>query len=94
MIGGPTVGPIGMMDMVGMKTAYDVLAHWGRENDDAQMTANAEYIKERFLDKGDLGIPTGKGYYDYPNPAYSEPDFLAIPDLSAVPGLVSLIAAD
>ncbi|RNL62726.1 3-hydroxyacyl-CoA dehydrogenase [Nocardioides marmoriginsengisoli] len=94
MIGGPAVGPLGMMDMVGMKTAYDVLAHWGRENDDVQMTANAAYIKERFLDKGDLGVPTGKGYYDYPSPAYAEPGFLAIPDPSAVPGLVALIAAD
>lgn len=94
MIGGPAVGPLGMMDMVGMKTVYDVLSYWGRENDDMQMTANAEYVKERFLDKGDLGVPTGKGYYDYPEPAYTRPDFLAIPDLSDVPGLVSLMAAE
>jgi 3-hydroxyacyl-CoA dehydrogenase len=94
MIGGRTIGPLGMLDMVGMKTVYDVLAYWGNENGDAQMLANAAYVKERFLDKGDLGVLTGKGYYDYPAPAYSEPDFLSIPDLSDVPGIVALIEAE
>lgn len=94
MIGGPPVGPLGMMDMVGMKTVYDVLAYWGRENSDEQMSANAAYVKERFLDKGDLGVPTGRGYYRYPNPAYTDPKFLATPDLSAVPELVALMTAE
>ncbi|WP_051174934.1 3-hydroxyacyl-CoA dehydrogenase family protein [Nocardia exalbida] len=29
MFGGGTVGPLGLVDMVGMKTAYDVLSYWG-----------------------------------------------------------------
>lgn len=92
MIGGRTIGPLGLMDMVGMKTSYDVLAHWGKELDDAQMSANAEYIKERFLDKGLLGVPTNEGYYTYPDPAYARPGFLDLPDISVVPDLVSLIS--
>lgn len=92
MIGGRTIGPLGLMDMVGMKTSYDVLAHWGKELDDAQMRANAEYIKERFLDKGLLGVPTNEGYYTYPDPAYARPGFLDLPDISVVPDLVSMMS--
>ncbi|MDW8803305.1 3-hydroxyacyl-CoA dehydrogenase [Streptomyces scabiei] len=88
---GAKFGPLGMMDMIGMKTVYDVLSHWGRENDDAQMSANAAYVKENFLDRGRLGVQTGRGYYDYPDPAYQRPGFLDVPDISAVPDLVSLI---
>ncbi|WP_182379392.1 3-hydroxyacyl-CoA dehydrogenase [Nocardioides sp. WS12] len=89
MIGGRAVGPLGMMDMVGMKTSYDVLALWGKELGDAQMSANADYIKERFLDKGLLGVPTGEGYYTYPEPAYAHPGFLDIPDIADLPDFVA-----
>ena len=88
-IGGRTIGPLGLLDMVGMKTAYDVLALWGKELGDAQMLANAEYVKERFLDKGLLGVQTGEGYYEYPDPAYARPGFLTVPDITDVADLVS-----
>jgi 3-hydroxybutyryl-CoA dehydrogenase len=92
MIGGTSVGPLGMMDMVGMKTVYDVLSYWGRKNGDAQMSANADYVKKNFLDHGWLGLQTGKGYYDYPDPAFQRPGFLDVPDISVVPDLVSLMS--
>ncbi|MFE2491554.1 3-hydroxyacyl-CoA dehydrogenase [Streptomyces mirabilis] len=89
---GAKFGPLGMMDMIGMKTAHDVLSHWGRESGDAQMSANADYIKTNFLDRGRLGVQTGSGYYDYPDPAYRRPGFLDVPDISVVADLVSLMA--
>ncbi|RYF59098.1 MAG: 3-hydroxyacyl-CoA dehydrogenase [Comamonadaceae bacterium] len=92
MIGGRSIGPLGMLDMVGMKTVHDVLTHWGRELKDAQMLANADYVKERFVDKGLLGVQTSEGYYTYPDPAYARPEFLAVPDISEVPHLVSLMS--
>jgi 3-hydroxyacyl-CoA dehydrogenase len=46
MVIGAPVGPLGLIDMIGMNTAYNVLSHWGRENGDAQMSANADYLKE------------------------------------------------
>jgi 3-hydroxybutyryl-CoA dehydrogenase len=85
---GCAMGPCGLLDMVGMKTAYDVSSHWGTLNNDAQMLRNAAYVKERFLDKGLQGLMGGEGFYKYPNPAYAAPDFLAVPDTSVVPGLV------
>lgn len=85
---GCKVGPCGFVDMVGMKTAYDVSAYWGGVNNDQQMLGNAAYLKEHFLDKGLQGRIGGKGFYDYPNPAFEQPDFLAVPDASVVPDLV------
>ncbi|MFD0441321.1 3-hydroxyacyl-CoA dehydrogenase [Streptomyces chartreusis] len=94
LVNGARFGPMGMFDMIGMKTAYDVLAYWGGQTGDTQMSANAAYLKEHFLDNGLLGMHTGKGYYEYPDPAYQQPDFLAVPGLSAVPSIVSLILPD
>lgn len=82
-------GPCGMVDIVGMKTAYDVSQYWGTVNNDAQMLKNAAYVREHFLDKGLQGMMGGEGFYKYPNPAYAAPDFLAVPDASVVPGLVT-----
>ena len=71
-----------MIDVVGMKTAYDVLNYWGEANGDEQMSANAHYIDENFLSKGLMGLQTGQGYYSYPDPSYAAPDFLDVPDVS------------
>ena len=48
-----------------------------------------EYIKEHFLDTGRTGLLAGKGYYEYPNPTFQQPDFLDIPEMSAVPALAA-----
>jgi 3-hydroxyacyl-CoA dehydrogenase len=92
MVVGASMGPMGLIDMVGMNTAYNVMAHWGRENGDAQTLANADYLKTNFLDKGLLGRQTGKGYYEYPGPAFERADFLDVPDISVVSQIVSLIS--
>ncbi|WP_415977266.1 3-hydroxyacyl-CoA dehydrogenase [Rhodococcus sp. 077-4] len=85
------IGPFGMLDQVNMKTAFDILAYWGEVRDDRQMTANAQWIKENLIDKGRHGAQSGAGYYTWPEPAFMAPDFLAIPDISKVPEIVSLL---
>jgi 3-hydroxybutyryl-CoA dehydrogenase len=84
-------GPCGVMDIIGMKTCYDVMNYWGNETQDAQLLSNAAYIKKHFLDQGKLGLQTGEGYYSYPNPAYQQPGFLDVPGLDAVEELVALV---
>ena len=74
---GVKVGPFGVMDMIGMQTMYNVDKLWGEKLGDEAMLARAEYIKENYIDKGKMGISTGEGFYEYPNPAYEEPDFLS-----------------
>jgi len=88
---GAKFGPMGMIDVVGMNTAHTIMSHLAAETNDAQMIANANYLKEHFLDHGHLGLSTGKGYYEYPNPAYEHPEFMSVPDISAVPDIVSQI---
>jgi 3-hydroxyacyl-CoA dehydrogenase len=75
-------GPCGSIDIVGMRTAYNILSHWGNEHNDQQMLANAQYIKEHFIDKGKLGMQSGEGYYRYPNPSYQADGCLDVPDIS------------
>lgn len=88
---GAAVGPLGMIDVVGMQTAYNVLMHWGNEDNDEQMLKNADYIQSHFIDKGLMGLPSGQGYYSYPNPTYQDEGFLDVPDISCVPALVAKV---
>jgi 3-hydroxyacyl-CoA dehydrogenase len=88
---GAAIGPMGLIDVVGMQTAYNVLQHWGSENGDEQMLKNAQYIQSHFIDKGLMGLPTGQGYYSYPNPVFQNEDFLDVPDISCVPELVAKV---
>ena len=79
---GCSLGPCGIIDVVGMNSAYNILSYWANEKKDEQMLRNAQYVKENLLDKGLMGLQTGEGYYKYPNPSYQAPDFLDVPDVS------------
>lgn len=92
MHGGAQNGPFGTIDIIGMRTAYNILDYWGKENGDDQMLANAAYIKEHFVDKGLLGLQTGQGYYSYPDPAYRKAGFLDVPDISSANEISSMAA--
>lgn len=87
---GCSMGPMGMLDMIGLKTAYDISQYWGTVHKSEQMLNNAVYIKERFLDKGLQGALGGQGYYSYPNPAYADPSFLQVPDYTQVAEIARL----
>lgn len=85
---GTLMGPCGAIDMVGMKTSYDVLMYWGTTNKDEQMLRNAAYIKSNFIDQGKMGMQAGQGYYRYPEPAYGHADFLKVPGPESVADIV------
>jgi 3-hydroxybutyryl-CoA dehydrogenase len=36
---------------------------------------NVEFVK-KYVDRGELGQKTRKGFYTYPNPSFAAPDFL------------------
>ena len=71
------MGPFGTLDMIGLKTAYDITAYWAAKTGDRQSMKNAAYLKESFVDRGKLGLATGEGFYRYPDPAFREPGFLS-----------------
>jgi 3-hydroxybutyryl-CoA dehydrogenase len=71
------LGPFGALDIVGLETAYNIASYWGAVKGDEQLKKNAAYLKSNFVDRKKLGVPTGEGYYKYPNPAYEQVDFLS-----------------
>jgi 3-hydroxybutyryl-CoA dehydrogenase len=69
------VGPFGILDRVGLDTAWDITAHWATALGDPQLQKNADLLKE-YVDQGHLGTKSGKGFYAYPNSVYQRPGFL------------------
>ena len=57
--GAPT-GPLQILDVVGLNTAYNIAAAG-----DEQAQANARYLKEHYIDQGKLGQASGEGFYKY-----------------------------
>ena len=57
--GAPT-GPLQILDVVGLNTAYNIAAAG-----DEQARANARFLKEHYIDKGKLGQASGEGFYKY-----------------------------
>jgi 3-hydroxybutyryl-CoA dehydrogenase len=72
------VGPLGALDAVGLDTVWTITDYWARRLGDAQLRANAAFLKE-YVDRGDLGVKTGRGFYTYPEPAYAQPGFIESP---------------
>lgn len=71
---GSPVGPFGFLDIIGPNTPYNLYNGWGEKGDKLSAKV-AAWIKEEYIDKDRLGTANGKGVYNYPNPAYQDPDF-------------------
>jgi len=69
------IGPFGMLDGVGLDTVWHITDYWARQTGDPQTRANADFVRT-YLDRGRLGVKSGSGFYQYPNPAYEAPGFL------------------
>lgn len=70
------IGPFGMLDGVGLDTAFDIADFWARQTGDPQRHINADFYKT-YVDQGHLGVKSGEGFYRYPDPAYARPGFVA-----------------
>lgn len=69
------IGPMGMLDVVGIETAWHITDHWAKLLNDSQLKTNATFLKT-YVDRGWLGVKTGRGFYSYPDPAYAQLGFL------------------
>ncbi|MGR4009405.1 3-hydroxyacyl-CoA dehydrogenase [Leucobacter sp. 1207-22] len=58
---GAPKGPFEIYDIVGMNTPYNL----SKDSADPEKRKFAELIKTEYIDKGYLGIATGRGFYDY-----------------------------
>jgi 3-hydroxybutyryl-CoA dehydrogenase len=69
------VGPFGIMDLIGLDTVWDITDYWARMLNDPRLRKNADFVKT-YLDRGNLGVKSGRGFYEYPNPAFQRPEFV------------------
>lgn len=63
-ITGMRVGPFGLMDLIGIDLIHQVMsnARWLGDYDETQKLID---ILKPWLDRGDLGVKTGQGFFDY-----------------------------
>jgi 3-hydroxyacyl-CoA dehydrogenase len=73
---GAPVGPCGILDLVGITTAYNIDKMKADAGDEEKKRV-VDYLKTNFIDQNKLGISTGEGFYKYPNPAFKDKDFLS-----------------
>ncbi len=70
----PTHGPFFMMDLVGLDVVYDIeMSYYNESKDPKDYPPQA--LKDK-IDRKELGVKTGKGFYTYPDPEFGRPDFL------------------
>ena len=73
---GMPVGPFGWLDNVGLDTVWHIAENKARSTGDPQARAAADRLKREYVEKGWLGVKSGKGFYTYPDPAYARSGFL------------------
>lgn len=73
---GMPVGPFGINDFIGLDTIWHVMESNAKISGDAGAQQFADQFKRDYIDKGWLGVKSGRGFYTYPDPAYARPGFL------------------
>lgn len=69
------MGPFGMMDLFGLDVVLDSWRQRHGDPDGGAVKARIiEFLAAR-VQRGQLGMKSGCGYYSYPNPVYARPDF-------------------
>ena len=73
---GMPCGPFGFNDYVGLDTIWHVMQSNARICGDPVAQQIADEFKRDYIDRGCLGVKSGRGFYTYPDPAYLRPEFL------------------
>ena len=68
------MGPFGMMDRVGLDVVRDIEMVYYEESGDPMDAPPGILLRK--IERGELGVKTGKGFYSYPDPSYEEPGWL------------------
>ncbi len=73
---GSPAGPFGILDIVGITTAYNINKMEADTTQDPDKLKIVEKLKSDYIDQGKLGVFSGEGFYKYPDPSYQDKDFL------------------
>jgi 3-hydroxybutyryl-CoA dehydrogenase len=66
-------GPFALMDKVGLDVIWDIeMVYYNDSRDPKDHPPQA--LKD-MIDRGELGVKSGRGFYTYPDPAFLSPDF-------------------
>lgn len=71
---GMKMGPFGLMDLVGLDTTYNIEKVYYEDSGDPMDHPPKALLRK--IEKGELGVKTEKGFYNYPNPEFIDKDFL------------------
>lgn len=71
---GREMGPFGMMDRIGLDVVLDIENVYYEESGE-EFDRPPGLLVEK-VERGELGVKTGKGFYAYPDPAFRDPDWL------------------
>lgn len=71
---GMTYGPFFLMDLVGLDVVLAIEESYFQDSGDPRDKPPVALAEK--VSRGELGVKTGKGFYTYPNPECSRPDFL------------------
>lgn len=67
-------GPFGFMDQIGLDVVYDIeMVYYNESQDPGDRPPQA--LKDK-IQRGELGVKTGRGFYTYPDPEYLSPEFM------------------
>lgn len=67
-------GPFGLMDTVGLDLIWDIEMVYYNESGDPK--DHPPQALRDLIDAGHLGVKSGRGFYNYPDPEFSEEGFL------------------
>ncbi len=61
-------GIFGMLDRIGLDTIWHVMESNAKMSGDPGAQQFADEFKRHYIDKGWLGVKSGRGFYTYPDP--------------------------
>ncbi len=73
---GAFIGPFAIMDLIGLNVYYDGVSDMLRHEGENRSFDLIIDLLQPYIDAGELGIKTGKGFYSYPDPSYGKVEFL------------------
>ena len=68
------MGPFGIMDGVGLDVVRDIETVYYNESKDPK-DKPPQALTEK-IERGELGVKSGHGFYTYPDPEFAQPEFL------------------
>jgi enoyl-CoA hydratase/3-hydroxyacyl-CoA dehydrogenase len=86
------MGPFGMMDLFGLNVVYDGWQHREYDPREDALKPKVSALLEPYVNQGELGLKSGKGFYSYPSPGFEQSGFLDNEDDGSIPHLAMTTA--